>query len=65
MGWLIGRVLFAGPPHDRSVGDHPSRTTVAGRLLRSTRRLGRAALERVRTAPEGCDFLTLLQVGFT
>jgi len=27
-------------------GDHPSRTTVAGGLVRSTRELGRAALER-------------------
>src|SRR6476469_2660035 len=30
-------------------GDHPSRRTVAGTLQRSTRRLGRAALERLRT----------------
>ena len=29
-------------------GDHPSATAVAGRLVRSTRRLGRAALERLR-----------------
>ena len=31
-----------------TVGDHPSGTTVAGGLVRSTRELGRAALERSR-----------------
>ena len=31
-----------------AAGDHPSRPAVAGRLMRSTRRLGRAALERLR-----------------
>src|SRR4051812_35726918 len=46
MGWLIGRVLFAVPPHDGTVGDHPSRDAVAGTLVRPTRELGRAALER-------------------
>src|SRR5215210_6415292 len=30
------------------MGGHPSRPVVAGRLERSTRRLGRAALERLR-----------------
>jgi hypothetical protein len=46
-------------------GDHPSTTTVAGRLQRSTRALGRAALERARIrCPKAPDFLTLLQVGF-
>src|SRR3954465_8533099 len=30
------------------MGGHPSRPAVAGRLERSTRRLGRAALERLR-----------------
>jgi hypothetical protein len=45
--------------------DHPSTTTVAGRLQRSTRALGRAALERARVrCPKAPDFLTLLQVGF-
>ena len=36
-------------------GDHPSATTVAGRLVRSTRMLGRAALERILSdlAPGG------------
>ncbi len=56
------------PPAPRGAvgGDHPSTTTVAGRLQRSTRALGRAALERARAPrPEARDFLTLLQVGFT
>ena len=66
MSWLIGRVLFAEPPHGDPVSDHPSRTTVAGRLRRSTRELGRAALERSRIEdPRISDFLTLLRVGFT
>lgn len=34
-------------------GGHPSRTAVADSLQRSTRRLGRAALERLRGAPCG------------
>src|SRR6266567_3897965 len=35
---------------------HPSRPAVAGRLVRSTHRLGRAALERLRrTAAEAVD----------
>ena len=46
MGWLIGRVLFAVPPLDATVGDHPSRGAVADALVRPTRELGRAALER-------------------
>ena len=46
MSWLIGRVLFAPAPHDAGVGDHPSRDAVADTFLRSTRELGRAALER-------------------
>ncbi len=43
-------------------GDHSSGPTIAGRLLRSTSRLGRAALR----APRGAcaSYLTLLQVGF-
>src|SRR4051794_22311612 len=45
MGWLIGRVLFAGPPHDDPVDGHPSTTTVAGSLQRPTRELGRTTLE--------------------
>src|ERR1700709_421732 len=46
MGWLIGRVLFAGPTHDGPVGDHPSPGAVADTLQRPTRELGRTALER-------------------
>ena len=63
MSWLIGRVLFPDRPHDRSAGDHPSGTTVAGRLVRSTRTLGRAALERVRTAPVKVRLLDLAPGG--
>lgn len=45
---------------------HPSRTGVATGLVRSTRELGRAALDRPRRAAlAGGPFLTLLQVGFT
>ena len=46
MGWLIGRVLFAVPPHDGTVDDHPSPVAVADNLQRPTRELGRTALER-------------------
>ncbi|MCW2837124.1 MAG: hypothetical protein JWQ15_1238 [Marmoricola sp.] len=45
MGWLIGRVLFAVPPHDGTVGDHPSPDAVADTLQRPTRELGRTALK--------------------
>ena len=44
-------------------GDHPSATAVTSGLLRSTRRLGRAALERLRRRVR--VLLILLQVGFT
>src|SRR3712207_2011317 len=52
-----GRVgLYAGfcprGPHGTPMGGHPSRPAVAGRLERSTRRLGRAALERLRRTPD-------------
>ncbi len=48
------------------MGGHPSRPVVAGGLERSTRRLGRAALERLRrTAADRRPFSTLLRVGFT
>ncbi len=41
-----------GAPHGIApAGDHPSRPAVAGRLQRSTRRLGRAVLERLRRLP--------------
>ena len=46
MGWLIGRVLFAVPPHGDTVGDHLSPAAVADNLQRPTRELGRTALER-------------------
>src|SRR6478735_12578062 len=46
MGWLIGRVLFTGPPHDGPVGDHPSPDAVADTLQRPTHELGRTTLER-------------------
>ncbi len=46
-------------------GGHPSRTGVAAGLVRSTRGLGRAALDRPRRATVRRLLLTLLQVGFT
>jgi hypothetical protein len=46
-------------------GDHPSGPTVAGGLVRSTRRLGRAALVRLRRRRRTDALLTLLRVGFT
>ena len=62
----VGRVL--SPCTSRcTMGDHPSRAAVAGNLVRSTRGLGRAALDRPRRH-RSCDLrplLTLLQVGFT
>ena len=60
-GFMISRILC----RRRGAGSgHPSRPAVAGRLQRSTRRLGRAALERLRR-PVARPFLTLLRVGFT
>jgi hypothetical protein len=44
-------------------GDHPSATAVTNGLVRSTRRLGRAALECLRRRVR--VLLILLQVGFT
>ncbi len=59
-GWSVSRVLSLVRG-----GDHPSPAAVADSLQRSTRVLGRAALERTRIPPPGRrDFLTLLQVGF-
>jgi len=46
-------------------GDHPSGAAVADDLMRSTRRLGRAVLKRLRSAGRNRRLLTLLQVGFT
>ena len=49
-------------------GGHPSRAAVAGSLVRPTRRLGRAALERLRrpssTSRCSATLLALLRVGF-
>ncbi len=53
-----------GPRGPRG-GGHPSRTDVAAGLVRSTRGLGRAALDRPRRAAVRRLLLTLLQVGFT
>jgi hypothetical protein len=41
--WPVSRILCA---RRNRAGDHPSRTAVADGLVRSTRELGRAALER-------------------
>src|SRR5919198_591594 len=48
-------------------GGHPSGAAVTASLVRSTRRLGRAALERLRRRPvhDRSFLLTLLRVGFT
>lgn len=46
----VRRVLCPGGPHDPPGDGHPSRTGVATGLVRSTRGLGRAALERPRRA---------------
>src|SRR5690606_9043406 len=49
-----------------ALGDgHPSRAGVATGLVRSTRGLGRAALDRPRRALFTALLLTLLRVGFT
>jgi len=66
MGWLIGRVLFAVPSRDGTVGDHPSRDAVAGAVWQPTRELERAALPATGPKPRACTHcLVLLQVGFT
>ena len=57
----VSRVLSA---RLGALGDHPSTTCVAARLQRSTRELGRAALERSR-GRLATPFSTLLRVGFT
>src|SRR6476469_2989997 len=44
----VRRVLY---PRSRASGGHPSRPAVADRLQRPTRRLGRAALKRLRRYP--------------
>lgn len=55
----------SGRPCGRPGGGHPSRAAVAGSLVRSTRGLGRAALDRPRRAISRWPLLTLLRVGFT
>jgi hypothetical protein len=52
-------------PLDNATGDHPSTATVASRLQRPTRELGRAALERSRRSRSPATLLALLHVGFT
>lgn len=54
-----------GGPRGPSGDGHPSRAGVATGLVRSTRGLGRAALERPRRALFRALLLTLLRVGFT
>jgi hypothetical protein len=57
--------FVTGRPRGRPGDGHPSRADVAAGLVRSTRGLGRAALERPRRALFTALLLTLLQVGFT
>ena len=61
--WPVSRILFRSAGERRRGGDHPSGHTVAGCLKRPTRRLGRAALERLRSRTR-CGLLALLRVGF-
>jgi hypothetical protein len=68
--WATGELACRpGSVHPLSrAGGHPSRAAVAGRLVRSTRELGRAALNRPRrhcVALRRLALLTLLRVGFT
>src|SRR3954453_16128910 len=53
MSWPVSRILSlaAAVRPRRRGGDHPSGHTVAGCLKRPTRRLGRAALGRLRCRP--------------
>ena len=58
----ISRILSAPV---KGQGDHPSATAVASGLVRPTRELGRAALERSRGVRLSAGaFLVLLPVGF-
>ena len=61
----VSRILWC---RRRGTGGHPSRAAVAGSLVRPTRRLGRAALERLRrpssTLRCSATLLALLRVGF-
>ena len=61
--WPVSRILWSAR---MLAGDHPSGYIVTDALKRSTRRLGRAALERLRSRTgEPMRPLTLLRVGFT
>ena len=63
--WPVSRILFlAAAITRRRGGDHPSGHTVAGCLERPTRRLGRAALGRLRSRNQVAAYLALLRVGF-
>ena len=66
MRWPVSRVLYRRALR-LAGGDHLSATAVAGSLVRSTRRLGRAALERLRglRPMRAAGLLTLLRAGFT
>ena len=61
----VSRILWC---RRRGTGGHPSRAAVAGSLVRPTRRLGRAALERLHrpssTLRCSATLLALLRVGF-
>ncbi len=62
---LVSRILWC---RRRGTDGHPSRAAVAGSLVRPTRRLGRAALERLHrpssTLRCSATLLALLRVGF-
>jgi len=61
-----GRANEPADKPDPVEDDHPSRHAVAGMLVRPTRKLGRAALERLRSTPANRGTsLALLRVGFT
>ncbi len=60
----VRRVLWPRPPRGGRGGGHPSGTGVATGLVRSTRGLGRVALEHPRRAASR-PLLTLLRMGFT
>jgi hypothetical protein len=70
---LIGRVLLGTGPCEPILSSHLSGRPVAEPLVRPTRRLGRAALQRPFPAPAPAraagrnprSFLVLLQAGFT
>src|SRR4051812_43662699 len=65
MSWPVSRILSlaAAVRPRRRGGDHPSGHTVAGCLKRPTRRLGRAALGRLRCHIPSCSILGLASGG--